>query len=163
MHGSATVVRRRLKSLENRRTVGWAVDPRGTAPARVVTPSAHFCDHLLQLPRIGDRRRESLRPASRCAIASSFSMKRKVFSSSATSRCRASGLRRQLALDRASVVGQLLQQVGRDGQQVAAGEFEDLRGVAEARAHDLGLVAELACSSCRCAVTDCTPGSSAPG
>ena len=50
----------------------------------------------------------------------------------------------QLALHGGIAVGQLLQQVGADGEQVAAGQFEDLRGVAEARAHHLGLVAELA-------------------
>ena len=37
---------------------------------------------------------------------------------------------------------ELVEQLGRDGEQVAAGELGDLADVAEARAHDDGLVAE---------------------
>ena len=43
----------------------------------------------------------------------------------------------------AGVGFELGQQLGSDGQQIAAGQFLDLAGVAEARAHDLRLVAEL--------------------
>jgi hypothetical protein len=38
---------------------------------------------------------------------------------------------------------ELGEQLGSDGEQVAAGELGDLADVAEARAHDDGLVAEL--------------------
>ncbi|MOA25920.1 hypothetical protein D3C78_1466760 [compost metagenome] len=44
-------------------------------------------------------------------------------------------------LQRRLVVGQLLQQLGADGQAVAAGERLDLAEVAEARAHHHGPVA----------------------
>src|SRR6185503_1190659 len=51
--------------------------------------------------------------------------------------------RRELALDAAFGLRQLLQQIRRDRQQVAAGEGDDLPGLAEARAHHLRLVAVL--------------------
>ena len=41
-----------------------------------------------------------------------------------------------------SVLLQLAEQIGRDGEQIAAGQLDDLADVAEARAHDLGLVVE---------------------
>src|SRR3954470_8780064 len=52
-------------------------------------------------------------------------------------------LYRQLALDGAGRFRQLVEQIGRDGEEVAAGERQDLLGLAEARAHYLGLVAVL--------------------
>ena len=39
--------------------------------------------------------------------------------------------------------GELFEEFGSDGEQIAAGELEDFATVAEARSHDLGLVAEL--------------------
>ncbi len=48
----------------------------------------------------------------------------------------------ELARERAFGGGELFEELGSDGEEVAAGEFFDLAGVAEARAHDDGLVAE---------------------
>ena len=52
-------------------------------------------------------------------------------------------LGRELALERALGLLQLAQELGRDRQQVAAGELGDLADVAEAGTHDLGGIAEL--------------------
>ena len=40
-------------------------------------------------------------------------------------------------------LGQLFEQLGRNGQKIAAGWLDDLADVAEARAHDFGAVAEV--------------------
>ena len=70
------------------------------------------------------------------AIASSFIIQRKRFSSRAILRRGGAGrLRRELRGQRALVVGELAQQLGRDGQPVAAGQRLDLAGVAERGAH----------------------------
>ena len=39
--------------------------------------------------------------------------------------------------------GELFEQGGRDGQEVAPGEFDDLADIAKAGSHDLGRMAEL--------------------
>src|SRR6266446_284427 len=47
----------------------------------------------------------------------------------------------ELALQLAAAAGQFREQLGRDGQQIAPGQLEDLAHVAERGAHHLGLVA----------------------
>ena len=49
----------------------------------------------------------------------------------------------ELAGERAFGGFELAEELGRDGEEVAAGELDDLAGVAEAGAHDDGLVAEV--------------------
>lgn len=69
------------------------------------------------------------------AIASSFIIQRKVFSSTETfgSGLRLSG---ELALQLAFILGQFIEQVRADGQAVAAGKGFDFSGAAEGGAHD---------------------------
>ena len=52
-------------------------------------------------------------------------------------------LGRQLAGERALGLLQLVEQLGCDGQEVAARQFGDLADIAEARAHDLGAIVKL--------------------
>jgi hypothetical protein len=49
----------------------------------------------------------------------------------------------EFALERAGALGQLAEQLRRDGEQIAAGQLDDFVGVTEACAHHLGLMAVL--------------------
>ena len=79
------------------------------------------------------------------AIGSWLCSQRKVFSSSeiraSVLACAASGV--SAGVSSPAVLPQLLQQLGADRQQIAAGELRDLRHPPEAGAHHLGLVAVL--------------------
>ena len=92
------------------------------------------------------RTRRCPRRASRCAILSASCAARNAASSIVRLR---DVHRRAPSRDRACARAclrssrELGEQVRRDRQQVAAGELDDLAEVAEARAHDLGLVAVL--------------------
>ncbi len=78
------------------------------------------------------------------AIWSSFSIQRKVFSSSEiffkSLFFAASGSSLRTSLP--SCVGQFFQQFRRDREQIATGQFGNFAGVAEAGPHDFGFVAE---------------------
>ena len=99
---------------------------------------------LLELAGVGVELADAFASFS-VAIASSLCIQRNVFSSRwiFVDVGRLGRLRTSAGASRCPRFLHLLQQVGADRQQVAAGQLDDLVHLAEAGAHDLGLVAEL--------------------